>query len=237
MQNQQPTFTPTERDLECVAEICRRLDGLPLAIELAAAWIRVLTPEMLLERLDRPLPMLRGGAEDHPARLRTMHDAIAWSFDLLTPDEARLFCALGVFVGGCTLEAAQQVAAVKAPDREAVILDLLSGLLDKSLLKAESDGVSSRFGMLETVREYALHVLAENGEADAAQAAHAAWCLDFAERAEPELAGPNSADWAGADRGWNSGISGPHWCGSMQRAITEQALAPGWRIGLVLVIW
>lgn len=194
--SQQPAFNPTGRDLECVAEICRRLDGLPLAIELAAAWIRVLTPEMLLERLNRPLPMLRGGAEDHPARLRTMHDAIAWSFNLLAPGEARLFCSLGVFVGGCTLEAARQVADVDAPESDAVVLDLLSGLLDKSLLKVESDAGSSRFSMLETVREYALYVLAERGEAHAVQAAHAAWCIDFAERAEPELAGPESAAWA-----------------------------------------
>jgi non-specific serine/threonine protein kinase len=193
--SQQPAFTPAERDLERIAEICRRLDGVPLAIELAAAWIRVLTPEMLLERLNRPLPMLRGGAEDHPARLRTMQDAIAWSFNLLTPDEAHLFCALGVFVGGGALEAVQHVAAIDGLGDDAAILDLLSELVDKSLLRAESDGLFTRFGMLETVREYALRVLAENGQAHAAQAAHADWCLAFAERAEPELAGPDSAAW------------------------------------------
>jgi predicted ATPase len=124
-----------------------------------------------------------------------MQDAIAWSFNLVTPDEARLFCALGVFVGGCTLEAVQHVAAIDAADGDTLVLDLLSGLVDKSLLRAESDGVSSRFGMLETVREYALHVLAETDQAHAAQAAHAAWCVAFAERAEPELAGPDSSAW------------------------------------------
>ena len=107
----QHRFTLNAENADTVVEICRRLDGLPLAIELAAAWVAVLPPAALLARLAPRLPLLRGGAEDQPVRLRTMGDAIAWSYDLLTAEEARLFRRLAMFVGGFTLDAAEWVAA------------------------------------------------------------------------------------------------------------------------------
>ena len=135
-------------------EICARLDNLPLALELAAARVKVLPPEQLLARLEQRLPLLTGGARDLPERQRTLRATIAWSYDLLTPAEQRLFRALGIFVGGCTLDAAEDVAGAD--------LDALQSLLDKSLLRRTED----RYWMLETIREFALEQLQENGELD-----------------------------------------------------------------------
>ena len=168
-----------------MAAICGRLDGLPLAIELAAARSTVLPPPALLARLERRLPLLTGGPRDQPARLRTMRDAIAWSHDLLAAEEQALFRRLAVFVGGCTLEAAEAVGRTGSGPRIDVFA-VLSALVDKSLLhrEASADG-EPRFGMLETIREYALEQLAASGEEATVRDAHAAWCLDLAERAAP----------------------------------------------------
>jgi predicted ATPase/DNA-binding XRE family transcriptional regulator len=195
----QPAFALGAGNAGAVAEICRRLDGLPLAIELAAARVQVLPPPELLRRLEPRLPLLRGGAEDQPVRLRTMHDAIAWSYDLLAEDEALLFRRLAVFVGGFTLEAAEwvwhadpKVPPAVPPADTVDILDLLSGLIDKSLVQpAAAEGPEPRFTMLETVREFARGRLAESGEADTVAAAHAIFLRDFAERLEPVLLGPD----------------------------------------------
>lgn len=144
-----------------VTEICRRLDDLPLAVELAAARVKVLEPDQLLARLDASLPLLTGGARDLPERQRTLQATIAWSYDLLTDEEQRGFRAMGVFAGGCTLELAEDVAGAD--------LDLLTSLVDKSQLRRTGD----RFWMLETVREYALGRLRAHDELELVRRRHA----------------------------------------------------------------
>jgi non-specific serine/threonine protein kinase len=182
----QPDFALTAETAAPVVAICHRLDGLPLAIELAAAWVRVLPPPALLARLEPRLPLLRGGAADQPPRLRTMQDAIAWSYDRLSEPEQRLFRRLAVFVGGFTLEAAEWVAGGGLQEigtrPQPATLDLLAGLIDKSLVQlAQEAGREPRFTMLETIREFALERLAESGEVELVAARHAAWCVQLAE--------------------------------------------------------
>jgi predicted ATPase/DNA-binding CsgD family transcriptional regulator len=185
-----PDFDLTEENAVGVAEICRRLDGLPLALELAAARTRLLPPPALLERLERRLPLLSGGPRDLPARQRTLRDAIAWSEDLLPADERALFRRMAVFAGGGTLEAVAAVCAVgDDPDIEA--LEGIGSLLEKSLLRqAAGSDRAPRFVMLETVREFAAERLAASGEADAVHRRHAAYFLALAE-AEPTDAAAN----------------------------------------------
>jgi predicted ATPase/class 3 adenylate cyclase len=185
-----PDFMMTDENASAVAEICARVDGLPLAIELAAARVRLLPPRALLARLARRLPLLVGGARDLPARQQTLRDTIAWSYDLLGEEEQALVRQLGVFVGGFTLEAAEAVCA-----GESDLLDGLASLVDKSLLlQAEQQG-EPRFRMLETIREYALEVLLTSGEATEIQRRHAAHFLALAEAAEPELHKTQQATW------------------------------------------
>jgi predicted ATPase len=148
-----------------VGEICRRLDGLPLAIELAAARTRVLPPAMLLERLERRLPVLSGGARDAPERQRTLRATIEWSYELLSPDEKRLFARLAVFAGSFTTEAAEQVCDAD--------LDVLQSLVEQSLVRREGE----RLALLETIREYALEQLEGSGEIHKISHEHAAWIL------------------------------------------------------------
>jgi predicted ATPase len=162
-----------QRDpVEAVREICRRLDCLPLAVELAAARTNVLAPEQLLERLQQVLPILTGGRRDAPERQRTLRAAIAWSHDLLEERERQLFRRLGVFVGSFTLDAGEQVAEAD--------LDTLGALVDKSLLRRWESG---RLGMLETIHEYAREQLEESGEAAVVRERHAAFFLELAESA------------------------------------------------------
>jgi len=146
-----------------VLEICRRLDHLPLALELAAARVRVLSPEQIQERLERSLPLLTGGARDAPERQRTLRATIGWSYDLLAPEEQEVFRRLAVFSGGCTLEAAEQIAGAG--------LDTLQSLVEKSLVRFDGE----RYSLLETIREFALERLADAGEAEGARHRH----LDF----------------------------------------------------------
>lgn len=177
-----------------VAEICRRLDGLPLAVELAAAWTPLLSPPALLARLERRLPLLVGGPHDLPMRQRTMRDTIAWSYQLLNEDEQRLFRRLCVFAGGCTIEAA---AAVCGPD-ETAILTGLANLLNRNLLRAqdaEPGSTEPRFTLLETLREYGLEQLADSGAIEQARQQHAAYFLALAERAASELTGRAGTTW------------------------------------------
>jgi predicted ATPase/DNA-binding CsgD family transcriptional regulator len=174
-----PAFALTEINAEAVAGICERLDGLPLALELAAARVRVLSPPALLSQMTTSLPLLTGGRRDVPARLQTMGQAIGWSYDLLTTDEQVLFRRLSVFVGGFTLDAAEAVMAKTS------VLDDLTSLVDKSLvLQAEQADGDTRFSMLETVREFGLEQLQASGEAANLRGRHAAYYLDFAEQAD-----------------------------------------------------
>jgi DNA-binding CsgD family transcriptional regulator/tetratricopeptide (TPR) repeat protein len=176
-----------------VASICHRLDGLPLAIELAAARIAHLTPSGLLARLERRLPLLTGGGRDQPARLQTMRNTITWSYDLLSAEEQRLFRHLAVFVGGFTFAAAE---AVGRDGGSPSVLDLIASLVDASLLRQEEqpDG-ETRFFMLETVREFALEKLEAADEGKLARQRHAAHCLALAEEADAKLRGPEQLAW------------------------------------------
>lgn len=188
-------FALTEENASVVAEICRRLDGLPLAIELAAARMKLLTPRSMLAQLEESrLKLLTGGARDLPARQRTMRDAIAWSYDLLSGGEQQLFRRLAVFVGGLTLGAAGAVCDATG-DSKSDVLDELESLVDASLVQKEPAEGESRFRVLETIREYALESLAMSGEAEARRRAHAAFFLALAERAEPELTGAGQVGW------------------------------------------
>ena len=185
-------FTLTDANVADIVAICQRLDGLPLAIELAAARVRHLPVAALLARLDRQLVLLAGGPCDQPARLQSMRDAIAWSFDLLTSDEQALLQRLAVFVGGCTLEVAESVCGEVARD----VLEGLSSLVDKSMLQQEVKARGEpRYVMLETLREYGLERLQASGDAAQTQGKHAAYYLILAEGAEPELQGPRQAVW------------------------------------------
>jgi len=194
----QPAFALTRENAPAVVAICARLEGLPLAIELAAARVKVLPPAALLARLERRLPLLASGARDLPARQRTMRDAIAWSHDLLDTDEQRLFQRLAVFAGGWTLEAAEAVCN-RDGGLPLDMLDGLASLIDKSMVRQEAHGDGgdgeSRFRMLETVREYGLERLALAGDEDDARASHAAYYLALVERAEPELTGAEQPRW------------------------------------------
>ena len=188
-------FAFTEATAPAVVEICRRLDGLPLAIELAAARTRVLPPAALLARLERRLPLLTGGARDLPARQRTLRDAIAWSYDLLDERERALFRRLAVFVGGWTLDAATAVCRA-GEAANADVLDELTSLTEKSLIvRVPASGDDPRFDMLETVREFALERLEAGDEAESARQRQLDACVALAERARPALDGPEQATW------------------------------------------
>ena len=188
-------FAITNENAPAIAEICHRLDGLPLAIELAAARIRLLTPQAILARLERRLPLLTGGARDLPTRQQTLRNAIAWSYDLLSPEEQTLYRRLAIFVGGCTLEA---VEAVCDPEGSLGldVLDGVTSLAAQSLLRQEDgpDG-EPRFGMLETIREYAVEQLQASGELELLQRRHAAHFLVLTETARPHLDGPDQLGW------------------------------------------
>jgi non-specific serine/threonine protein kinase len=190
-----PDFALTEHNADAIAGICRRLDGLPLAIELASARVKVLPPAALLARLEHRLPVLTGGGRDLPTRQQTMRDAIAWSYDLLTPEEQTLFRRLSVFVGGFTLEAGE--AVTKTTDGLSIdLLDGVASLLDKSLLRQVTGPTSdARYTMLETIREFASDQLVASSEEATIRSCHAAWCLALAERADPELLGSRNRDW------------------------------------------
>jgi predicted ATPase/class 3 adenylate cyclase len=182
-----PEFAVTNANAPAVAEICSRLDGLPLAIELAAAFVKMLPPPALLKRLEQRLPLLTGGARNLPARQQTMHNTIAWSHEFLSSDEQTLFRRLAVFSGGCSIEAAEAVAPGEGT------LDVFAGLaslVDKSLLRQEegSDG-GPRFRMLETVREFGLERLEASGEAEDVRRRLAEWCLSLAEELRPDFNG------------------------------------------------
>jgi|GEM_PF-133014 len=220
--NVKSNFALTDENARSVAEICAQLDGLPLAIELAAARVKILSPQMILAKLENRLKLLTGGASDLPARQQTMRGAVEWSYDLLNEEEETLFRRLAVFAGGFTFEAAEAVVqsssvlsprfsapaspeeklkfGVKTPRESETqnldVLDLITSLVDKSLLvsKAQTDD-ETRFRMLKVVREYALDRLEASDEAEAMRRRYAAYFLALAEEAEPHLQGAQPAEW------------------------------------------
>jgi predicted ATPase/class 3 adenylate cyclase/Tfp pilus assembly protein PilF len=186
-------FTIDNASAPAVAEICHRLDGLPLAIELAAARVRMLPPQAMLARLEQRLPMLTSGARDAPERQRTLRNTIAWSYDLLEPEEQEVFCQLAVFTGGLSLDAADAVAN---PEGQLDIFGSLESLVEQSLIRQEAGtAIEPRFNMLETIREFGLEQLNATGEADEARARHAVFFLALAEEAAPALKGPQQLAW------------------------------------------
>jgi predicted ATPase/serine phosphatase RsbU (regulator of sigma subunit) len=206
-----PDFALTPANAAAVAEICVRLDGLPLAIELSAARSKLLPPQALIGWLRNRLQLLTGGARDLPARHQTLRNTIAWSYDLLNAEEQALFRRLGVFLGGCTIDAAEAVCTELGIDTEALcstapnvtvgssqvrMLNLVESLVDQSLLR-QMDATSDqpRFTMLETIREYAAEQLAASGEAERLRERHATYFLQFAEAATGELRGANQVAW------------------------------------------
>ena len=198
----QPDFRLTIANAPAVAKICARLDGMPLAIELAAARIRRFPPQSLLKQLERGLAVLTGGAQDRPTRQQTLRGAIAWSYNLLSAEEQRVFRRCAVFVNGATRHAAEIVCA--APDAgEGSVLEALEALVDKSMLQrqdaddaGDTDSLGAgRLWLLQTLREYALECLADAGEAEATKAAHAAYYLSWVEQAVPLLSGAEQTDW------------------------------------------
>jgi predicted ATPase/DNA-binding CsgD family transcriptional regulator len=218
-QSARPAFELTETNMTTVASICQRLDGLPLAIELAAARAKHLNPSAMLARLDRRLDLLTGGMRDQPSRMQSMRAAVAWSYDLLTPAKQRLFRRLSVFVDGFTLDAAVAACAgdeagagnqrsVETPESAPPVsppsvLDGVISLIDKSLLDRAREPVNEpRFTMLETLREYALAQLEASDEMKLIRTRHATWCLALAESVEAERMGMTSTsiDRLGPDR-------------------------------------
>ena len=190
-----PDFQLTPTNAHAIAEICVWVDGLPLAIELAAARIRLLPPQALLTRLSQRLQVLTGGSRTLPERQQTLRNTIKWSYDLLNEEEQRLFRRLSVFVGGCTLEAAEAVCAALG-NETANVLDEVASLIDKSLLhQTEQEGEEPRLLMLETIREFGLACLEQRGELQAARQAHARYYLAQAEVASPHLIGPEQLRW------------------------------------------
>jgi predicted ATPase/DNA-binding XRE family transcriptional regulator len=190
-----PDFVLTNANAPTVAEICARLDGLPLAIELATARIRLLPPEAMLPRLGHGLDLLAGGRRDLPARQQALRNTISWSYDLLSEAEQRLFRCLGVFVGGFTLDAAESVCKVEG-DLGIDVLDGLESLVSKSLVKQQADAAGDpRFTMLETIREYALEQLQASGERELLQRRHAAVYVGLAEEARPHFAAFDQVRW------------------------------------------
>jgi predicted ATPase len=214
-----PQFAVTSENAGAIVEICRRLDGLPLAIELAAARVRLLPPRALLGRLARRLPLLTGGARDLPDRHRTLRDAISWSDHLLEPSDREIFGMLSVFAGGFTLEAAEAIA-----DDPVATLEAMDTLASSSLLRRiELPDGSARFQMLETIREYAAERLTDSGEAALARERHAQYYLDLAMAAGPNVSAADgpwrdilelehdnlraASDWAVATRNTAAAIS------------------------------
>jgi predicted ATPase/class 3 adenylate cyclase len=187
-----PDFFLTTENAPAVAETCQRLDGLPLAIELAAARVRVLPPQKMLSQLDHRLRFLVSSSRDLPPRQQTLRAAISWSCDLLTPAEKVLFRRLAVFLGNATLEAVEFVCM---PGEEIDVLSELESLLDKSLIRLAERDSEARYEMLETIRDFADEILVASGEASRIQARHLIYFHRLAQAAEPRLVGPHELEW------------------------------------------
>ena len=188
-----PSYQPSAEDLATFAELSRRLDGLPLAIELAAAWLRMLSPQALLQQVgQQPLEFLREGAVDLPARQRTLRDTIAWSHSLLSAECKVLFARLAVFSGSADLEAIEQVTNSEG---RLDILELIAELVDQSLVQALGEAAEPRFGMLELIREFAGEQLKASGTADDYRARHQTYYLELAERGNAGLGTASQVEW------------------------------------------
>jgi predicted ATPase/class 3 adenylate cyclase len=206
----QPAFQLTEQNAAAVADICQRLDGIPLALELAAARVRALSVETIAARLTDRFRLLAGGNRTAMPRQQTLRALIDWSYDLLTEHERALLRRLAVFAGGWTLDAAEAVGA-GGDIAQGDVLDLLSNLVDKSLVNMETDG--QRYRLVETVRQYALERLDESGEGDASRSRHLAFYVALVERASPELVGPNQGAWlARLDLEGENLLAAHAWC-------------------------
>jgi predicted ATPase len=194
-----PGFELTDANAGAVAEICRRLDGLPLAIELAAARVRLLPPQALASRLDQRFSVLTGGARDLPERQRTLKNTLDWSFGLLSVGEQALFDRLGVFAGPFSLLAAEAVGTGSPGDGQAPwqVMETLGSLVDSSLVRTETRGGEPRFSLLETIRDYALERLEDGGDWVPAHDRHAAYFQALTEPSGAELAGPEQLPWLG----------------------------------------
>jgi predicted ATPase/DNA-binding NarL/FixJ family response regulator len=219
----QPAFVLTAANAAAVAEICIALDGLPLAIELAAARIKFFSPPALLVRLQQRLTLLTGGAHDLPARQRTLRDEIAWSYDLLSPEEQTLFRRLAIFVGGFTLAAAQAVGN-PAGDLGVEVLNGVVSLVDQNLVRQEQALDSEpRFGMLETIREYGLEQLAVSGELEALRRYHADYYLTLAEEGNRKLQGGEQGVWmprmAREQSNWRTALAWSQSAGDIEQAL------------------
>jgi predicted ATPase/serine/threonine protein kinase len=248
-----PSFDVTSTNAATLAEICVRLDGLPLAIELAAARIKLLPPQALLPRLAHRLQVLTGGAATLPTRQQALRSTIQWSYDLLEPWEQQLFRRLAVFVGGCNLQAVEALYAAfdgeGSPGAESV-LDMVDSLIEKSLLQVSTDVTSSinrlstksalygqeeepRLSMLETIREYALECLAANGELEVTRQVHADYYLALAAEVEPKLGGPDQATWLDQlEREHDNLRAALQW--SLERGEAEHRMEMALRFGGVL---
>ncbi len=198
----QPDFQLTTANAGTIAQICTRLDGLPLAIELAASRIKLLPPQALLKRLKDRFQVLTGGTQDRPTRQQTLRNTLQWSYDLLSQEEQRLFCQLSVFVGGCSLQAVEAVAqgvdqlVIPESNSTAGVLDGIVSLLDKSLLQqTEQEAEEPRLTMLETIREYGLECLQASGELETTRRIHAAYYLRLAEEAADHHFGAEAGRW------------------------------------------
>jgi predicted ATPase/class 3 adenylate cyclase len=195
-----PTFTVTNQNAPAVAQICHRLDGIPLAIELAAARVKVLSVEQIAKRLDDRFRLLTGGSRTALPRQQTLRALIDWSYDLLSEAERTVFRRLSVFVGGWTIEAAEAICGDAVPPRagaggEDDVLDLLTQLVNKSLVVVGEEGAETRYRLLETIRQYARDKLLESGEAAALHGRHRDWFLALAEQDEPELGRLGQTAW------------------------------------------
>jgi predicted ATPase/DNA-binding SARP family transcriptional activator len=224
-----PGFTLTDQNAQWMVEICARLDGLPLAIELAAARIRLLPLQELRSQLEHRLNFLKGGAQDLPARQRTLRSTIEWSYDLLGMDEQVLFRRLAVFAGGCTVQAVEAIChtADEAGHQSVPPLDVLSSLeklVDQSLLQQSESQGTARFTMLDTIQEYALEQLTRSDEAESIRQAHAYFYLELAEESEIQLDGPQPALW----------LERLDWELDNLRAVLKWALAHDITVGLRL---
>jgi predicted ATPase len=216
-----PSFVVTNSNAPALAQVCHHLDGIPLAIELAAAKIRVLSVEQIAKRLDDRFRLLIGGSRTALERHQTLRAAIDWSYNLLPPAEQTLFSRLAIFVGGWTLEASEAICeggSVKSED----VLTLLEQLINKSLVITEEAESESRFHMLETIRQYANEKLEEAGEAEQLREQHIAFFVHLAEEAESKLKGGEQLIWLGRlDAEYNNVLEALKWCTTNQSSTTE----------------
>ncbi|MBW3666572.1 MAG: tetratricopeptide repeat protein, partial [Actinobacteria bacterium] len=226
-----PGFVLSEHNAPLVATISRRLDGLPLAIELAAARVRALSLGDIADRLEDRFALLSAGSRTALPRQRTLEAAVAWSYDLLHPEEQELFAHLGVFRGSFELEAAEAVGAVG--DLEASgVLDLLTGLVDKSLVTVVREGDEVSYRMLETIRHYARTRLAESPDAEVVREAHTRWALDFSARAGQKMIGPEQRRWMGRIQSSVDDLRA-----ALERSLDRGAIGDGLRLMVALDNW